>query len=111
MTDLEEYRRSRPLVETLKAKDMELERERERRIHSERELVTLEYEWRGSQREIELVNEELERPIEIAELYELAKDLFLHASKYADVIRTIRQFRATGHLAKMTNGLPEPASE
>lgn len=109
MTDLEEYNRNRPLVETLKAKDMELEKERERRIHSERELVTLEHEWCGSQHEIELVNEELELPIEFAELYDLAKDLFLHASKYADVIRTIRQSRATGRLAKMTNGSPEHA--
>ena len=88
VADLEEYRRSRPLIETLKAKDEELERERERR---EAELLEKEYEWSIHEDEIKRINEGSEIPIDPPELYELAKDLFHHPSKYPDVIRTMRE--------------------
>ena len=91
VADLEEYRRNRPLIETLKAKDVELERERERRIHLEAKLFEKEYEWDVPGHEFTQVNEELERPIGSPELYNLAKDLLHHPSKHPDVIRTMRQ--------------------
>jgi hypothetical protein len=112
VTDLEEYRRNRPLIETLKAKDEELERERERRnrlesellekdeeLERERErrnrleseLLEKEYEWSIHEDEIKRINEGLDIPMDIPELYELSKDLFHHPSKHADVIRTMRQ--------------------
>ena len=69
-------------------KDEELERERERR---EAELLEKEYEWSIHEDEIKRINEGLEIPIDTPELYELAKDLFHHPSKYPDVIRTMRE--------------------
>ena len=91
VADLEEYRRNRPLIETLKAKDEELERERERRINLESELLEKENEWSIHEDEVKRINEGLEIPIDPPELYELAKDLFHHPSKYPDVIRTMRE--------------------
>ena len=59
MIDLEEYRRKRPLVERLEAKDMELETERKRRIHLEAELITMEHEWSCPELEMTRVNKEV----------------------------------------------------
>ena len=42
VADLEEYRRNRPLIETLKTKDEELETERERRINPARTVRPLD---------------------------------------------------------------------
>jgi hypothetical protein len=57
----------------------------------------MEYEWRVSEREIQLVNTQLHRPIESAGLYNLAKELVRHPSKYADIIRTMRERSALHH--------------
>jgi hypothetical protein len=112
VADLEEYRRNRPLIETLKTKDEELERERKRTINLEAELLEKdeelererkrtinleaellekEKEWSIHEDEIKRINGGLEIPIDPPELYELAKDLFHHPSKYPDVIRTMRE--------------------
>ena len=91
MTDLEEYRRDRPLIETLKAKKLELEKAKKRIFDLEAELFKMQCEWSASNYELDLVNIEMNPPVESGELYNLAKDLYLHPSKHPDVIRTMRQ--------------------
>ena len=91
ITELEEYMRNRPLIETLKTNNLELEKAKKRISDLEAELFKRQEEWSASKSEFELVNTELKPPIESAELYNLAKDLYLHPSKHADVIRTMRQ--------------------
>ncbi|MGC2569953.1 MAG: hypothetical protein WA364_00465 [Candidatus Nitrosopolaris sp.] len=91
VADLEEYRRNRPLIESLKTKDEELERERKRTINLEAELLEKEKEWSIHEDEIKRINGGLEIPIDPLELYELSKDLFHHPSKYPDLIRTMRE--------------------
>lgn len=91
MAHLEEFMRNRPLVETLKSKNMELEKARTQIFELRAELYKREYVWRVSEHEIQLVNTQLERPIESAGLYNLAKELVHHPSKYADIIRTMRE--------------------
>jgi hypothetical protein len=91
ITDLEEYRRNRPLIETLKANNLELEKSKKRISDLEAELFKRQQEWSASNSEFELVNTELKPPIESAELYNLAKELFHHPSKYADIIRNMRE--------------------
>ena len=66
MADLEEFRKNRPLAESL-SKNMELEKSRT--IFKLRaKLHKREYEWRVSEHEIQLVNTKLEQPIESAAL-------------------------------------------
>ena len=91
ITELEEYRRNRPLIETLNAKNLELEKAKKQIFDLKAELFKKQYEWSASSYEHDLVNIELKPPIESGELYNLAKDLYLHPSKHADVIRTMRQ--------------------
>jgi hypothetical protein len=98
MTDLEEFRRNQPLLETLKAKDIELKSVRKRTNYLQGELIDerakgeiSEYESFVSEHEMKLVNKALEAPIDVTELSELAKDLLHHPSKYSDIIRTMRQ--------------------
>src|SRR5215467_5713107 len=91
MTDLEEYRRDRPLIETLKAKKLELEKAKKRIFDLEAELFKMQCEWSAPNYELDLVNMEMNPPVESGELYNLAKDLYLHPSKHPDVIRTMRQ--------------------
>ncbi len=50
-----------------------------------------EYEWFVFDHEMKLVNKDLERPLDVTELSELAKVLLHHPSKYSDSIRTMRQ--------------------
>ena len=91
ITELEEYRRNRPLIETLKAKNLELEKARKQIFDLKAELFKRQYEWSASSYEHDVVNIELKPPIESAELYNLAKELYLHPSKHVDVIRAMRQ--------------------
>jgi hypothetical protein len=98
MNDLEEFRKNRPQLETLKSKEIELRNVRKRMNYFERELSVeqakrefAEYEWSVSEYEMELINNELDRPIEVTELSELSMDLYHRPSKYADVIRSMRQ--------------------
>ena len=91
ITDLEEYRRNRPLIETLKANNLELEKAKKRLFDLEAELFKRQQERSVSNSEFELVNTELKPSIESAELYNLAKELFHHPSKYADMIRNMRE--------------------
>ena len=91
ITELEEYRRNRPLIETLKAKNLELEKAKKQIFDLKAELFKRQYEWSASSYEHDLVNIELKPPIESGELYNLAKELYLHPSKHADVIRTMRE--------------------
>ena len=70
---------------------MELEKAKKRIFDLEAELFKRQQEWTASNSEFELVNTELKPPIESAELYNLAKDLYLHPSKHTDVIRIMRQ--------------------
>jgi hypothetical protein len=91
ITELEGYRRNRPPIETLKAKDLELEKARKQIFDLKAELFKKQYEWSASSYELDVVNLELKPPIESAELYNLVKELYLHPSKHVDVIRTMRQ--------------------
>ena len=59
ITELEEYRRNRPLVETLKAKNLELEKASKRIFDLKAELFKRQYEWSASNYEFDLVNMEL----------------------------------------------------
>jgi hypothetical protein len=92
ITELEEYRRNRPLIETLKAKNLELEKARKQIFDLKAELFKRQYEWSASSYEHEVVNIELKPPVESAELYNLAKELYLHPSKYVDEITRGRKF-------------------
>lgn len=83
MNDLEEFRRDKHLLESLRGKAYFAGEQAKREIS--------EYEWFVSDHEMKLINKELERPIEVTELSELAKDLLHHPSKYADMIRSMRQ--------------------
>jgi hypothetical protein len=100
MTGLEEYRINRPLTEIFKAKEQELARAKIRILDMSAKMHKMEYEWRISQHEFQLVNSELGRFIESAELYNLAKELVRHPSKYVDIIRTMRE---RSELPKLTN--------
>jgi hypothetical protein len=96
MTDLKEHRRNIPLLETLKGKDIEIERVTKRMKYLESELkgelIRMEYESFVSEYEMKRVNEELMKsPIDATELSKLSEDLLHHPSKYADIIRTMRQ--------------------
>jgi DNA repair ATPase RecN len=91
MTDLEEYRRNRPLIETLKAKDMELKRARRQITGLEAEVHTRNYESSVIKHEMREVNGDLERPIDYTELCDIAKDLVHYPSKYPDLIGIIRE--------------------
>jgi hypothetical protein len=82
MTDFEEFRRDKHLLEALRGKVYFAGEEAKREIS--------EYEWFVSDHEMKLINKGLEQTIGVTELTELAKDL-LHPSKYADIIRTLRQ--------------------
>ena len=83
MTDLEEFSRDKHLLEALRGKAYFAGEEAKREIS--------EYEWFVSDHEMKLINKELEQPIGVTELSELAKDLLHHPSKYADMIRSMRQ--------------------
>lgn len=87
MADLEEYRMNRPLLETLKAKNVELERVRRRMNRLE---IEKQYEWSVAVPELDRVNKGL-MPIDVDELGKLAKDLFHCPSKYPDIIRIMRE--------------------
>jgi hypothetical protein len=93
--DLEEYRSNsgnRPSLHTSKSKNIELEKARAQIYELRWQLYKrTKNEWRVSDHEIQLVNAQLQRPIEHAELYKLAEDLFHHPSKYVDMIRTMRE--------------------
>jgi molybdopterin converting factor small subunit len=91
MADLEEYRGNRQSLQTLKSKNRELEKARIIISELRAELYKREYEWRVSEHEIQLVNTQLQRHIESAELCKLAKELVHQPSKYADMIRTMRE--------------------
>ncbi len=54
---------------------MELKRARRRISGLEVEVYTKNYEWCVLEKEMTQVNEELEKPIDYTELYNLAKDL------------------------------------
>jgi hypothetical protein len=57
ITDLEEYKRNRPLIETLNANNLELEKAKKRIFDLQAELFKRQCEWMAS--ELELVNTEL----------------------------------------------------
>jgi hypothetical protein len=80
MTDVEEYRRNKPLIEILKAKKLELEKAKKRIFDLEGELYKMQCEWSASNYELDLVNIELKPHVESEELYNL------HPSKYADAV-------------------------
>jgi hypothetical protein len=101
MADLEEFRRNRPLAEALKSKNMELEKAETIIYELRFESYKRDFEWRVSEHEIQLVNTQLERPIESEGLYKLAQELVHHPSKYADIIRTMCE-RSTLH-STLTN--------
>ena len=56
ITELEEYRRNRPLIETLNAKNLELEKAKKQIFDLKAELFKKQYEWSASSYEHDLVN-------------------------------------------------------
>jgi len=63
ITDLEEYTRNRPMIQTLQAKNLELEKAKKRILDLQAELLKRQYEWTASNSEFELVSTELKPPI------------------------------------------------
>jgi hypothetical protein len=57
----------------------------------EAELFGKNYEWCVIEKEMTQVNEELEKPIDYTELYNLSKDLVHRPSKYPDIVRIMRE--------------------
>jgi transcriptional regulator with XRE-family HTH domain len=98
MDVLEEYKRNKPLVETIKSQQNKLE-ERERQIqHLKKELCNeqnknfrFEYSLLIPEYQLEQANKLLDRPIEPSELREIADDIYQKPGEYADIISEIRE--------------------
>jgi hypothetical protein len=93
--DLDEFRRSKPLLGSLKAKDRDLEKQKRHINYLERELIgeqtTRQYDWSISEHEPKLVNQNIQPPIEIKELKQLVNEMYHNPSKYADIIKMVRR--------------------
>jgi len=87
---------------------LELEKAKKRIFDLEAELFKMQCEWSASNYELDLVNIEMNPPVESGELYNLAKDLYLHPSKHPDVIRTMRQSSGPQAALVGTNIIPGP---
>ena len=100
MNDLEEYRRNKPLVETIKSQQNKLEKEEryiddlEKELSNERtKNFRFEYSLLISEYELNEANKLLGRHIEPSELREIADEIYHNPSKYTDIINEIRERR------------------
>jgi hypothetical protein len=100
MNDLDEYRRNKPLVETIKSQQNEFEKAKRQINYLVKELCNeqsknfrFEYSLLISEDELNEANKLLNRPIEPSELREIADDIYHNPSKYTDIITEIRERR------------------
>ena len=105
MNDLDEYRRNKPLVETIKSQQNKLEKANRQIDYLAKELsneqfknLTFEYSLVISEYEINEANKLLDRRIEPSELREIADEIYHNPSKYTDIISEIRERRRRSSL-------------
>jgi beta-lactamase class A len=100
MNDLEEYRRNKPLVETIKSQQNKLEKAKRQIDYLEKELSNerfknfeFEYSRLIPEYQLKQANKILDRPIEPGELREIADEIYHKPGEYADIIALIRKHR------------------
>jgi hypothetical protein len=100
MDDLDEYRRNKPLVETIKSHQNKLEKEERQIQYLKKELrneqnmnFRIKYSRLVSENELNEANNLLDRRIEPTELREIADEIYHNPSKYTDIISEIREHR------------------
>jgi hypothetical protein len=100
MNDLDEYRRNKPLVKTIKSQQNKLEKAERHIQYLKKELSNeqlknfrFEYSLLISENELNEANRLLDRPIEPTELREIADDIYYNPSRYTDIINEIRERR------------------
>ncbi len=100
MNDLDEYRRNKPLVETIKSQQNKLEKAERQIQYLKKELCNeqnknfrFEYSLLISEYELNEANKLLDRSIEPSELREIADEIYHNPSKYTDIITEIRERR------------------
>ena len=105
MNDLDEYRRNKPLVETIKSQQNKLEKADGQIDYLKKELsneqfknFTFEYSLLISEYELNEANKVLDRRIEPSELREIADEIYHNPSKYTDIISEIRERRRISSL-------------
>ncbi len=105
MNDLDEYRRNKSLVETIKWQQNKLEKAEILIDTLEKELLNeqmknfrFEYSRLISEYELNEANKLMGRHIEPSELREIADDIYHNPSKYTDIITEIRERRRISSL-------------
>jgi hypothetical protein len=95
---LNEYRRSRPLIENLeglkkklKVAEKQMDYYAEELARNEIEKAGSEYQWCILEHELDLVNKKLPEPVGAKELFVMAQELFGNPSKYVDIIPIMRE--------------------
>jgi hypothetical protein len=103
--DLDEYRRNRPLVETIELQHNKIEKAERKIQYLVKELCNeqnknFRYKYSRSISEDELneANKLLDRHIEPSELLEIADEIYHNPSKYTDIINEIRERRSRSSL-------------
>jgi hypothetical protein len=101
MNDLDEYRRNKPLVETIKSQQDKLEKAEKQIQYLKKELCNeqdknfeFKYSRLVSEYELNEANKLLDRRIEPSELREIADEIYHNPSKYTDIISEIRERRS-----------------
>ena len=105
MNDLDEYRRNKPLVETIKSQQNKLEKAKAQIQYLKKELCNeqnknfgIKYSQLVSENELNEANKILDRRIEPSELREIADEIYHNPSKYTDIISEIRERRRSSSL-------------
>jgi hypothetical protein len=105
MDDLDEYKRNKPLIETIKSQQNKLEKAKRWIDYLVKELCNeqsknfrFEYSLLISEDELNEANKLLDRPIEPSELREIADEIYHNPSKYTDIISEIRERRSRSSL-------------
>jgi hypothetical protein len=100
MNDLDEYRRNKPLVETVKSQQNKIEKAKGQINYLKEELCNEQlknFEFKCSrlvsEDELNEANKLLDRRIEPSELREIADEIYHNPSKYTDIISEIRERR------------------
>jgi hypothetical protein len=100
MNDLDEYRRNKPLVETVKSQQNKIEKAKGQINYLKEELCNEQlknFEFKCSrlvsEYELTEANNLLDRRIEPSELREIADEIYHNPSKYTDIISEIRERR------------------
>jgi hypothetical protein len=98
INELDEYRRNKPLVETIKSQKNKLEKAERQIQYLKKELCNeqnmnfeFKYSRLVSENTLNEANNLLDRGIEPTELREIADDIYHNPSKYTDIISEIRE--------------------